>query len=33
LCCIENSWLYAFHNFYTINSRCKDKKEILNKQT
>lgn len=25
LCGIENSWLYTFHNFYAINSRCKDK--------
>ena len=22
---VENSWLYAFHNLYPINSRCKDK--------
>ena len=22
---VENSWLYAFHNLYPINFRCKDK--------
>ena len=32
LCGIENSWLYTFHNFYAINSRCKDTNKRAKKQ-